>query len=1055
MIRKSPMLLLKLALWLSLLSTSTIYGQATYSSIVGTCRDESRAVLPNVAVTIKNDATGVSFTEVTNELGDYSFKTLTPGTYTIHAEIRGFRPVDIRGAQLQVSQIARYDLTMQLGEVSDTVQVSASLAVLSTETSDVGQVINNRQIVDLPLNGRSYLQLATLTNGVADAGAVDSSPGPGFVSQGNRATGSSFLIGGVDTRNQREGGYGLSLSIDAVDEFKILQNSFSAEYGRGSTVVNATIKPGTNNFHGTLFEFVRNDLFDARNAFDFRENKPPLRQNQFGGSLGGPILPNKTFFFVNYEGERVRSSGISYTNMPSQAQLGGNLSTMTQLARDPLTGELFTGNVIPAERISQFAKAGARYFRAPTGSPLANFNYTAVLSSQRNGDQGTVRIDHNFSKNIRLDGFLSIYEMTTLTQAVNEYSGELTTAKTKPAFAVQYTHILSPTLLNVLRGGYYRSVRYRGQDRTAESNVAAADFGLKNISPEPFAYAPPGISIVDFAFAGAQPWQPTGATDGNLQLNNVTTLSKGRHSLKFGADLRWLQYDDLGWAIQNGGYTFNGQYTGNALADYLLGLPSFAQAALRGIGKYSYELRHGEYSFFAQDDFKITPQLTINTGLRYELVQFPLEINDQYSNWNFEKMTMDFAGKDIPRRILPMDKNNFGPRLGFAYSPRFLNKTVFRGGFGMMYGNFRQYESGLQHFHPPYVNENFLSNDVPKPSFTTETLWAAPVTDLTGADLSGTTVNYLRDKTMPLIYQWNFNIQRELPRNFLFQIGYVGNRGVNQPNRYDANQAAPYDPANPRTIVERRPYKRLGFVSANTSQTYSSYHGLDVHLERRFSGGLSLIGNYTWSKLMGIRAFDNYTVMLIDNIRHNYGPQGNAHTSVISYIYELPFGPGKSWLGGRHGVLSHLAGGWQLNGITTIRSGGYLSIGSSVNNGVGSRAGNKADSTGQPANLPREERTSARWFNTNAFVDPPHTRYGTSGEGVVVGPGSINFDLSLFKIIRIAEGKSLQFRMEAFNAFNHVNLGNPGLNVSAQSNFGQINSAAAARIVQFGLKFLF
>jgi hypothetical protein len=283
----------------------------------------------------------------------------------------------------------------------------------------------------------------------------------------------------------------------------------------------------------------------------------------------------------------------------------------------------------------------------------------------------------------------------------------------------------------------------------------------------------------------------------------------------------------------------------------------------------------------------------------------------------------------------------------------------------------------------------------------------------------------------------------------------VGNRGVNQPNRYDANQATPYDPANPKTIVERRPYKRLGFVSANTSQTYSSYHGLDVHLERKFSNGLSVIGNYTWSKLMGIRSFDNYTVMMIDNIRHNYGPQGNAHTSVISYIYELPVGPGKLLLGGRHGVLSRLVGGWQLNGITTIRSGTYLSVGSSVNNGVGSRAGNKADSTGEAANLPGDERTMTRWFNTNAFVDPPYTRYGTSGEGVVMGPGAINFDLSLFKNTRITENKSLQFRVEAFNAFNHVNLGNLGLNVSDRRTFGRITSAAAARIVQFGLKFLF
>ena len=1042
------------ALLLAAGAVSRGLAQTTYGSIVGTARDASGAVVPQVTVTVTNQATSTNETAVTNELGAYAFTTLFPGKYRIHGELTGFRPLDITGIQLQVNQVARFDLIMQVGQVSEKVEVVATLATLATETSDVGQVVENRQIIDLPLNGRSYLQLATLTNGVVSTGGPDRSPGPSFVSEGNRYTGNSFLIGGIDTRTQREGGYGVSISVDAVGEFKILQNAFAAEYGRGTTIVNATIKSGSNEFHGAVFEFLRNEKLDARYSYNFTNTKSPLRQNQFGTSVGGPIIHNKTFFFLNYESERVRRGSIGYTNMPTQAQLGGDLSSMSQIAKDPDTGVPFTGNVVPASRITQFGKAGAKYFRIPGNSPLAGYNYTYTSGYSENDDQGTARIDHNFNNNIRLDGFVTFYNFQSLNPGANEYTGSLATAKSRPTFAVQYTHVLSPTILNVFRG-YYRNVRYGGQDKIATSNVAATEFGIKNVNPEAFAYSPPEMCIQpNFACAGSPEWQPTGATDGNLQFNEQFLLTRRRHQFKFGTDLRWLEYDDLGWANQNGDYYFNGQYTGNNIADYLFGIPWWAQVALRGTGKYSYDTRQGEFSFFAQDDFKVNSQLTLNLGLRYELVQFPLEIHDAFANWNFSKHNMDFAGKDIPRRMLPTPKKNFGPRLGLAYNPTWSKKTVIRGGFGMMYGNYRQYESGLQHFHPPYVNENFIGNDVPKPSFTMQTLWWPAITDLS-ADLSGTTVNYLKDKSLPLVYQYNVNIQRELPRNILFQIGYVGNKGVNLPNRYDANQAVPFDPANPLTINQRRPHQRLGFVSANTSSTYSNYNALDVHVERRFSAGLAVIGNYTWMKQMGIRSYDNYTVMDINNIRHNYGPSGSPHRALISWVYELPFGPGKPLANTANPVLARIIGGWQFNGIATFSSGGWLGIGSSVSNGVGSRAANKADATGLPANLPTGQRTKAEWFNTAAFVDPQYTRYGNSGEGVVMGPGSSNFDLSFFKTTRILEGKSLQFRAEMFNGLNHVNLYNPNTNVSDKANFGRISSAAAARVVQLGMKFYF
>lgn len=1055
--RFTNMPLLRVAMLLiPCLLAPSLRAQTTYGSIVGATRDASGAIIPGVRVTVVNDSTNVSFSAVTNDVGAYSFTTLPPGPYTLHAEAGGFRPVDITGIQLQVNQTIRHDLHMQIGQVTEKVEVNATLATLATDTSDVGQVINNKEIVELPLNGRQYLQLASLTNGVVTSGSAGGdNAGPNFTSQGNRASNNSYLVGGIDTRIQRNNTYGLSISVDAIGEFKILQNAFAAEYGRGASVVTSTIRSGTNQYHGTLFEFVRNQIFDARYSYNFTNTKTPLRQNQFGFSFGGPIIKNKTFFFTNYEGERIRQTNTGYGQMPLPEYFAGDLSKMTQKAKDPDTGVLFPGNQIPASRITQFAKAGQKYFRVPNGSPLPAYNYTGLTGTKRNGDQGTIKIDHNLSDKIRLDGFATFMERQDETPALNEYNGTISTMKSRPVWGAQYTHIFSPTLLNNFRVGRFITNMYNGQNATTQNNVAVEEFALKNVRPESFAYGPPGMAINLFQRAGVPDWQPTGAEDWNLQFNDQLTMTRGRHTFKMGADMRWLSWYDLGWAIQNGTYTFNGQYSTNPFADYLLGLPSYSQVALRGEGKYSYTLKQGEFSYYAQDDWKISPELTLNYGLRYELVQFPLEVDDALSNWDFPNHTMLFAGKDLPRRLLPTDKNNFSPRLGAAYNPKWSPKTVIRGGWAMMYGNFRQYEAALQHFHPPYVNENFIYNDTPRYSYTLQNLWPAPITDFKNGDLSGTTVNYLNDKAMPLSYQWNINVQRELPSNFLLQVGYVGNSGKDMQVRYDANQAVPMDPNHPTSINDRRPWKKLGFVSANSSKGISSYHGLDLRLERRYFNGLSLIGTYTFMKQMGIRGVDNYTVMMIDNIQHSYGPEGNQHRSVISFVYDMPFGRGKRIANSVHPALNFIIGGWQTNGIVTFRSGGFLSADSSVNNGAGGRQQNRADATGQPANLSTDQRTTAKWFNTAAFIDPSYTRFGTSGVGVILGPGASNWDLSIFKNTRITEGTNLQFRTEMFNALNHVNLNNPATNVSNRSTFGTITGAASARIIQLGLKLVF
>jgi hypothetical protein len=1031
------------------------YGQTTYGSIVGTARDPSGAVIVGARVTVTNVGTAVKVTQATNDVGAYSFTTLFPGQYTIHAEMQGFQSVDIRDIQLQVNQTLRFDLSMQLGQVSQRIEVSATLAALATDTSDVGEVIENHQLVDLPLNGRQFVQLATLSSDVYLSGPNNAgdSAGDQVINEGGRLFSNSYLVDGTDIRVERGGSYGVSPSIDALDEFKLLQNTFSAEYGYGQTVLTATIRSGTNHLHGVAFDFLRNNALDANYSFNPTGTVPPLRQNQFGGSFGGPIKKEKVFFFVNYEGTRLKESNVTNVLEPTAAQLGGNLSGMAT-AIDPTTGQPFPGNIIPPGSISQFAKAAAQYYPTPHGAAETGYNLAAFTGYTSNNDQGLARLDYYINTNNRLDGFVSINNFSDNNPQPNPYNGMVDTRKGHPIVGAEYTHIFSPTLLNNFHFGYANQVIYEGQGQLATSNLPVTLFGLQNVSPDAFAQAIPEIGISGFEVTGPQEWQPTGTTNINTQFSDTFTITRGHHILKLGTDIRRITYQDFGWATQNGTLDFNGQYTGNPMADFLVGIPNYAHLAQKGAGDYPYTLEWAEVAGFAQDDWKLTRELTLNLGLRWELVQNPREINNQYDNWDMKTQTMLYAGKTMPDRIYAAQKDNFGPRLGLAYSPKWLPKTVFRGGFAIMDGQQRLWESALFHFQPPYVNEMFLYNDVPTPSFTSATLFPAPITSCcAGVDLTQDTVYTLNPRRTSKYYEWNFNVQRELPHNFLLQVGYVGTAGRELPVRYNADQATPFDPNNPTTVLSREPYPLIGYIGGNAFNSYSSFNALEIKLERRFAHGFSITGVYDWQKDLEVTTQDENSVFDINHQNWNYGPYYVAQHAVINYIYELPFGPGKRFGGSAHGALGHVIGGWQFDGITTLMSGNYLTATSDFNNGVGGRAGNYADVVpGQkPNNGPH---TVAKWFNTAAFAEVPYTRYGNAGQGTIVGPGMVNFDLSFFKNIKFTESKSLQFRWEMFNAFNHVNLGNPTTDVSA-GNFGVIGYAGAARIMQAGLKLYF
>lgn len=687
------------------------------------------------------------------------------------------------------------------------------------------------------------------------------------------------------------------------------------------------------------------------------------------------------------------------------------------------------------------------------------------------------------SQKNHIDGFVSFNTYGDATPGINLYTGPADTRKGYPIVGTEWAHTFSPTLLNSFRYGYSHQQPYEGQSATASSNLAATEFGVAYVNPDAFALATPGIYVSGYSGTGAGSWQPSGVMDTNWQISDLVMITRGHHILSVGGEFHDIANADLGWATQNGEFDFNGQYTGtngkangDPVADLLLGVPNYAHAALRGSGDYPIALQWIEAGLFVQDDWRVTPQLTLNLGFRWEVPQNPKEVDDEFDNWDTTSQTMLYAGKTMPERILASPKANFLPRVGAAWSPKMLPKTVIRGGFSIASGGSRGWEYDLQHFQPPYVDEDFLYTaydsknqnyptyilpgvniPVPKGETPAALLMPEPIsTCCTGVNLLNAALYDLIEKKEPKYAEWNFNIQHELPGAFVLQLGYVGTHGYNLPIRYDTNLAkTPEDPNNPATfdVQSRVPYPNEGYICGNTYEGFSNFDALNVHLERRFAGGKSLTVAYSWAKDLEVASQDEAELFDIKNQRLNYGPYQVAQHLVFNYIYELPFGHGKQFLSNSNKAVDAVIGGWEFNGITTITSGNFLTASSDINQNMGGRAGNYADAVaGQNPNSGPKKIT--QWFNTAAFAVPPFPRYGTTHAGTIVGPGYTNFDLAFFKNLHYNETKYLQFRWEMFNAFNHDNLGNPNTDVSS-GNFGVISYANSSRIMQAGLKLFF
>lgn len=1087
--------------WIALVHAQNVAGKIT-----GTVNDSTGGVVAGAVITATNTATSEQRSVNTDSSGTYTLDLLPPGFYKITAAKEGFKRTQIPDFELQVSQTARIDVRLEVGSVNESVNVEAAAPIVESETASIDQVIDTKQVQNLPLNGRSFFSLVLLAPAVTPAapgsGIVSLHPVPGSLSYpafnvaGVREQGNGYLIDGVDAQDPHVQVPSIYVSVDAIQEFRLEMNGYSAEYGTHATQINVATRRGTNNFHGSLYEFLRNDALDATPFFTnlLGRRKPPLRYNQFGGVFGGPVaLPGnttdarKTFFFVNYEGTRIRQGATPQLAVPFPAQKAGDFSPVGSNGNKPIfdpsttvtangvtARQPFPGNLIPASRITSFGQQIVALFPDPNFSIPTGNNFATTLVNYSNNDQGMGRIDHSFGPKDTVFVRYSIYS-GALSLKSPIHNGGYTTDMTTQNAGLNYVHIFTPTTLNELRLGYNRPRYYQFQDGAYGTNFSS-QLGFKNLADAPAAYGNPVVSISGYSGIAASDIYPTNQLSNVYQIVEQLSLTRGAHSLKIGADMRKLNYNDETERQIRGNLSFTGGLTANtaspagtgmSLADLLLGLPLTANGSRTSLAGV---FNGYNYGLYIQDDWKATSRLTVNIGLRYDyntrLVNKLNHITVFDRNYPGGRLLLAGTnqtyipgiglgtGPDTPAGLLPSNPNDWGPRIGIAYRPFGNSQTAIRAGYGIFYSQIELQDLRTWLRNPPFGDIASLQSDQNGNSNTPAVIKVADLFPASGSALSQPSIYSAGDRGRdPYYQQWNFNIEHAI-RGVLFQLGYLGNKGTGLAQRINANQAMlPPDPAHPASIQSRLPYPKFGSLIRLTQDAASStYNAMFVKVEKRLSSDFSILTSYTWSK-----AIDEAS-LIDDNARNVYDlhlDKGRSsydlrHNFALSGTYEVPFGPGKRWL--TAGAPSAILGGWQLNTITTIHSGFPFTVSANGDACLCGASPQTAQQVGNPVSGFTQSRL--QWFNTAAFAQPVSGTIGSSGRNILNGPRSVAVNLSVFRNIKVAERANLQFRLEMFNLANHANFGLPGSTVGT-STYGVISSTDSPRNIQIGAKFTF
>ncbi len=1079
-----------------LLITGAAAGQVEQGRFAGHVADPTGAVIVGASVEARNVATNIVQRAVTNEGGDFVITPVLAGNYILTVAAPGFQKATTKVIEVQVGQIVRQDFDLPIGTANTTVEVTTASALLSTDSATSGQVITNKELTELPVNGRGFYRLAQLTPGAAllpptgNSLAIRPEIVNGNVISGIRGSATSFLMDGVDVSEQHQGGTFIQTSIDALQEFSVQQSPYSAEYNRGGAFFNATTKSGTNRYHGVLFEFLRNDIFDARNYFALTRQK--LKRNQFGGNIGGPLsIPHlydgkdHTFFFFNYEGQRLRTGLVNNIIVPSNAKRGGNFSELlpSRIIYDRTNvvngvPQPFPGNIIQPGKLSTQALAILQYIpqqNTTTGT------FSSAPSQAIDWDQYVVRFDHQITPKNRLFARWVYIKQREVDPNASPLLGNANLTSWGQDIAVGVISNLGTTMVNEARAHFLPShVRLQaflqGPDWNGRFGVAGfSDLlrtGVGGAFPD---YTLSGYSSIQGSGFDQRPKsQDRKAFEGT---DNFTIL-KGRHAIKFGVLFRyyqWLGYDSGNFG---GGFTFNGNATGNntasgdAYADFLLGYPSsvvrsYPASNFGGQGLYK--------QFFVQDDYRVNDRLTINMGLRYEYSPWLDGYKGQVGTFDptqskpiivsgtgtvpdltpqpaapaayqyFGQYIQTSSQAHLPINITYTDKTQFAPRVGVSVAAD--RKTVVRAGFGMFYEP--EGTSGRVNLNilPYRLAEtiNQTQNVTPTRTLANFFLGSALGSASSTPSLAPSRV-YLN---MGTNIHYSMNVQRQFSDHDMIEVGYVGNRGVHLSSTDDANVPLT---AGPGTIQTRRPYPLWSGVTYQTQDMSNHYDSLQAKYEHRFSHGFSILTAYTYSKALQY----NQASALGGNTAYEYAlaPFDVPHNVAISGSYELPVGHGRKYLNNTNSVVNAIVGGWQAQTILVVRSGTpYTPVISAdrANTGVGSQRPNVNPAGGNP----NFQKSLTTWFDKSRYVVGPIYTYGQVRANTLRSGTYNQFDGSFFKNFSLPGESTLSFRAEFFNFPNTVSFNAPNATIDAAAGGQVTGTSNTQRSIQFALKYNF